>query len=101
MDDLWNYIRQVRRPDPDNFFTTNWGGCLIRNVGEDGILVSCSSQEKYKKSKIPMWVSMYDDRRLDSSSGVKPSGCPTEMRASPPNQGSTVYNSSSNLLPVS
>ena len=56
MDDLWNYIRQVRRPDPDNFFTTTWGGCLIRNVDKDGKLVSCSSREKYKNSKIPMWV---------------------------------------------
>ena len=51
-----NYVRQVRRPNSDDFFISTWGGCVIRNVDETGNLVKFSSKATYIRNRIPMWV---------------------------------------------
>ena len=51
-----DYVRQVRRPNSDDFFISTWGGCVIRNVDETGNLVQFSSKATYIRNRIPMWV---------------------------------------------
>ena len=46
-----DYVRQVRRPNSDNFFISSWGGCVIRNVDETGNLVKFSSKATYIRNR--------------------------------------------------
>ena len=51
-----NYIGQVRRPNPTNFFILKWGGIILRNVNNEGVLVPPCSTSKNIENKIHMWV---------------------------------------------
>ena len=51
-----NYIGQVRRPNPTNFFILKWDGIILRNVNNEGVLFPPCSASKYIENKIPMWL---------------------------------------------
>ena len=57
MNENRDYIRQVRRPNSDNFFIIRWGGIILRNIdNETGILVQPCSASQYKEKRNPMWI---------------------------------------------
>ena len=73
MDFQANYIRQVRRPNSDDFFIAKWGGCILRNVDSDGTLYGpFTSKAKYIRVRRPMWIFLKLVVFKDSESSIFP-----------------------------